>query len=262
MRIVNGLALASLLALSACGGTTSSTESADSQYALDTGDVNNAEASVLTSSVPTTLSGVTSDAIASEVATWWGGNFTPAGCATATASGSTVTLVVNACVGPYGVLSATGTVTADITAATNGFTAKVSSTALKVNQATVDIDSTYTYSSAGGTNTLMVTAQGDATGPRGNHLTRNGSYTITWGSGCITVNGSWTANVADAKYTATVTDFAQCKGECPQAGGEIDWVGAKRTLDIKYDGSNMASVNYTGPFAKDDSKALLFCTVN
>lgn len=261
MRIVHGLFFASVLAGSlvgaGCGGATSAT--GESQDALDTSDVNHAEAAVLTSGADVSFSGTVAGDIATSVAAGWAGKFTPAGCATSTASGSTVTLTLNGCTGPFGLVSATGTLDLDVSVVGGAFTGHATSTGMKLNRATVDIDATFTFTNNGGTKMLSVTASGDAVGPRGRHLTRSGSYTVTWGSGCLSLDGNWTTTVAAIEYTTTITSFSVCQGDCPAAGGSIAWVGPKRTLTITFDGSADASFVETGPLGGAHGDVVLSC---
>jgi hypothetical protein len=261
MRIAHGLVLFSVLGFG-CGGTSGSGDAASSQDALDTTDVSSGEAAVLTAGVDVPTSSITADAIATDLAAGWAAKFTPTGCATSTASGSTVTLVLAGCTGPYGLVSASGTVALDIGASAGGYTAHATSTGLKFNKATADIDAMATFTSTGGTKMLTVTDSGSATGPRGNTLTRTGSYTATWGSGCLALDGTWTTTVDAAKYTLDVSSYSVCEGACPAAGGSVTWTGPARTLDITFDGSADASYSEAGPHGGAEGTVALFCTAS
>src|SRR5262249_59969193 len=67
------------------------------------------------------VASVTAEQAAAAVAAGAGNFFRPAGCVTASASGNVVTFTLNSCLGPLGIGSVSGTVTATYVAQTNGF---------------------------------------------------------------------------------------------------------------------------------------------
>ena len=255
MRILKGLLVASLF-VAGCGGANNV---ASDEAALDSTEATSGEAALFSSAASIPTSGITGAAIAADIAAGWSTQFQPAGCATSTAAGNVVTLTTNACTGPYGLVAVTGTMLFTITPALKGYTVHATTTGLQVNHAKLDIDSTFAYADNGTTKSVTAQVGGSATGPRGHVISRTGSYTATWTSTCIALDGMWSTTFAGITYQTTVDGYSQCKGACPAAGGSISWSGASRSVTIEFDGSSTADVTVTGTARGGEGSFSLFC---
>ena len=161
-------------------------------------------------------------------------------CVTATATGASVAFVMNDCTGPYGLVHVTGTLTVVYSVGASSYTGTATATDLHVNGATVDISATAVYT-PGTTKTLAVTTAGAGTGALGHTITRNGSYTLSWTTTCVTLNGTWTTTIDLVSWNTAVTDLTRCLGACPAAGGQAVFHGPVRTVTIDFDGSDVAA---------------------
>ena len=189
--------------LVACARNGANVDSAES--AVDSSDSVEAEGNIMMASVDgadmSGLTALTGDQVAVHIAANAAGRFTPAGCATATASGATVTLTLNDCTGPRGLLHVSGELDLTASVALDGtISVHAAATALMVNRATIDIDSDATYAVSGTTHTLTVQTMGSGTGPRGNDIDHTGQYTITWdaGSQCGSIAGHWATEFSNS----------------------------------------------------------------
>jgi len=171
--------------------------------------------------------------------------FQPAGCATVSASGTTLTYTLNNCTGRYGLVHVTGVVVAMLADGSDGLDIMVSSTGLKVNRATLDLSATAVLSDDGSKRKLVVTTNSSGVGPRGNAFTRVGSYTVERdpATACVSLDGQWQLDVTNARSrSTTVSGLARCDGMCPAAGGTITHTGILgRTVTVTFDGSDVAS---------------------
>lgn len=254
MRFAKGLLVASLMA--GCGGFGSV---GSDEAALDSTEASGSEAALFSSAAAMQTSGASGVGLASDIAAHWGAQFQPAGCATSTSAGNVVTLVTNACTGPYGLVAVTGTVEVTVTPALNGYSAHANTVGLKVNRATLNIDSSWTYTNNGAQKSVTVQAGGTAIGARGHQITRSGEYTVTWTSECLSLDGAWTTTFDGISYQTDVNQFSQCKGQCPAAGGSVAWTGASRSVSIEFDGSSTADVTITGGRRGSEGTLSLFC---
>ena len=169
--------------------------------------------------------------------------FTPAGCATATVSQASVAYVLDGCSGPYGLASMGGSVNASFTTGLGGTVIILSAQGLGASGATFDIASVATIEQVDATTrSITVMTEGEATGPRGVTLAREGDYTVTWTASCRTLAGEWMTTVSGLTWTTTVTDLERCGATtCPTAGGSIEHTGpAGRTITVSFDGSDSA----------------------
>ena len=166
--------------------------------------------------------------------------FQPAGCATVTVAGTTVTTTLDDCSGRFGLLHVTGTIVSVFTDASDGVHVTATAQGLAVNRATLDINASGVITEQAGVRTLVVTTQGQGVGPRGHAFTRQGSYTIVrdLATSCISLDGQWQVDVAGLSRTTSVTGLRRCDGACPAAGGQIVYTGFRgRTLTLTFDGS-------------------------
>jgi hypothetical protein len=171
--------------------------------------------------------------------------FQPAGCATVSAAGTTLTYVLNGCTGRFGLVHVTGTLTAVLTDGADGVDIAVTGTGLKANRATLDISATAVLSDAGGSRKLAVTTHGSGVGPRGNSFTRDGAYTVVHNpaTACLSLDGQWTLDLSIGRTrSTTVTGLQRCDGMCPAAGGELVHTGLLgRTVTVTFNGGAEAA---------------------
>lgn len=245
-------ALVATLALVACGRL--STDSEEAQDALDTTEQTSNESSVmaLTSADTQTAScGVSSEQLAEAVMNRVkaaGARLKDASCVSATRAGNKVTYVMNACTGRYGKVTVTGTVDVAYTAnADCSVDAVASGKGIKVNKATIDLDSTAHFTKgANGVETMVVQSHSQGSGENV-ELDHNGSYTVTRdpATECRTLDGQWSTDWSAARGSATTSTVAsalkKCADACPAAGGSVVHNGfAGRKLTLTFDGSAVA----------------------
>lgn len=233
--------------LVACARNGANVDSAES--ALDSSDSVEAEGNVMMASVDgadmSGLTALTGDQVAAHIAANASTRFTPAGCATATATGSTVKLTLDDCTGPRGLVHVTGELDLTASVALDGtISVHAAATALMVNRATIDIDSDATYTVSGTTHTLMVQTMGSGTGPRGNDIDHTGQYTITWdtGSQCGSIAGHWSTELSNGSASAARSNdvnLMRCAGGCPTGMLTHHFLGGA-SLTVTFDGSNVA----------------------
>jgi len=233
--------------LVACARNGANVDSAES--ALDSSDSVEAEGNVMMASVDgadmSGLTALTGDQVATHIAANASTRFTPAGCATATATGSNVKLTLNDCTGPRGLLHITGELDLTASVALDGtISVHAAATALMVNRATIDIDSDATYAVSGTTHTLTVQTMGSGTGPRGNDIDHTGQYTITWdvSSECRSIAGHWSTEFSNGSASAARSNdvnLMRCAGGCPTGMLTHHFLGGA-SLTVTFDGSNVA----------------------
>ena len=169
-----------------------------------------------------------------------GRSLTPAGCATSTSTGVSVTIVFDHCTGSHGLVTIDGTVRAQITSVTQssvGF--RVTADQLMVGGAALDVAITGTYGSAGGTQTLAVTSTTTGTGALGNSVTHDGDYTASWDASCATVNGTWSTSIGNRDRGLAVA-LTRCTAACPR--GSVTRTDARGTsIALTFDGSPTAT---------------------
>ncbi len=225
-----------VVALTACKQTG---EAAWASQAADSSDVVHGESAMLITATDGIDSTMSSEQAAGTAADHVGTFYRPAGCLTKALSGNVLTLTFDDCTGPYGLVHVTGVVevTYTIDAGVIGYHA--TSTGLHVNGAVVDIDNEGTYAKTGDTATIEAKTGGAGVGPRGNRITRNGTYTFGWNSStsCMDLDGSWMTTVGALDWTTTVSGFHGCDGTCP-ASGSIRWENSHNGLTLSFDGTS------------------------
>jgi len=168
------------------------------------------------------------------------------GTATVSQSGNDITVTLNDCTGPRGLLHVTGTIDLVVTVDPSGvITVQGTATDLQVNSATLSFDSTATYGVIGTSHTLTVQSQGTGTGPRGTEIDHNGDYTISWdtASQCGSINGQWSTDFSTTTASASrsnMVDISACVGGCPTGSLVHKFLG-NQSLTITFDGSNVAT---------------------
>jgi hypothetical protein len=179
----------------------------------------------------------TADQVAAYMATHVGAEFQPATCHSVTTNGGTDVFTYNDC----SLTHMTDTMTVTYSVDVQGVRSHSVAANFVINQSTLDIDATATYTMTSATCNLAVTTQSSGTCPLGYTVTRQGSYTATWSSTCHTLNGSWSTSCGGLTGTLTVTQVTRCGGHCPQAGGSVTHTKLNGvTVTISYDGTAVA----------------------
>ena len=247
MRQLASLVLIGSSFLVGCAKNATSTDSAAST--IDSSDAVESEGNMmmaLTDGADQAVAAYTADQVAAKIAANVGTRWLSAGCATATASGPDVTVKLNDCTGPRGLLHVTGEI--DLVGAVDAhgvLTVTGHSVDLMVNKATLSFDTTAVYGSTGTEHTLTVQTTGTGTGPLGNEIDHTGQYTITWDTAtqCGSLDGMWSTEFSNATTSATrsnAVSVMRCAGGCPT--GQIVHTGlAGVTLTVEFNGTNLAS---------------------
>jgi hypothetical protein len=235
-----------LALLCACGGAdTNSTDDTSSAYAAAV----SIDGAVGESGFAATLAGfvgaaATGDGAATSAA---GATqaFTPAGCATATSAGNVTTYTLTNCTGPYGLLKLNGTVTATFTPTAGGLQIGLASTGLKLSTATLSLAATIVMPAA--RTSAMVTSTTSAVSAHGETATHAGSYTASWTSSCLSLDGSFSTTIGPVSWTTAVSGFRQCSNMCPDGGGTVVITGARgRSVTVSYTNGGTAEVTTSG----------------
>ncbi len=245
----------SLLTAAACGGTGTTGDGSDSaEAAVDSSDSTQAEGDLVMASMDgaqstgafaaPTGAGVAAT-IAANIAARW-----PGGCAVATATGANVAITYTHCSGPRGLLDVTGELDLAVSVSLAGeLSVHATATDLAVNQATMTVDATGVYTRSGTTNQLVVTSHGSGTGPRGNSIDHDGSYTIAWDSAtlCHSIDGAWSTELSNgtgAVSRSNTVSLDRCPGMCPTGDVTHKFVGGA-ALTITFDGTAVATWSVT-----------------
>ena len=188
---------------------------------------------------------ITAADLAAAAAARGAARFQPAGCASVSLSGTTLTYTLNDCTGRLGLVHVTGTLVAQLTDGSGGVDIAVSGTGLKANRATLDMNATAVLSSDGARCKLVVNTQGSGMTARGNTFTRAGTYTVERdpATACVSLDGQWQLDVSTGRTrSTTVSGLERCADACPVAGGTISHTGLLgRTVTVTFDGSGVAS---------------------
>lgn len=241
------LSFVSLISLGACaqkGGL--DLDSAASQ--IDQSESVEAESNVMMSATDGAsaagLLAPTADQVAARIAA----NITTrfGACATATATGANVAAQFTDCSGPYHLAHLTGELdlAVSIDATSGAIDVHGTATGMQVNRATLDIDTTATYTIAGDTRTIVVHTDGSGVGPRGNDVEHVGDYTATWNptTQCHTINGHWQTDISNttiAKERSNDVDLERCAQGCPTGTVTHHFFGGA-SLTVTFDGTATA----------------------
>lgn len=233
-----------VLSLFACGGA----DDGDAEAADDSAAVSSTEAA-LTSELTDELdasASATPEELAVASGTRVAGTVTPSGCLVTTTVGATTTYVFTNCTGRYGLVLLNGTVTATFSRPSAGVVHTViSSTGFQANQATLNLNATVDASQQGSVKRAEIASETSGTGPRGNTVSREGDYTVTWDEAteCLTLDGTTGSTRATS---STVSGFRKCKAQCP-SGGTIVHSGARgREVTLTYSGGATAAWSTSG----------------
>jgi hypothetical protein len=170
--------------------------------------------------------------------------FFSASCATAVANGAVVTLTLNNCTGPLGMVAATGTVTLayEDLGDGNGLKLTLTSNQMTANGTSLTIMETATINSVNGTRTATIHSGSSGIDANGAVVQLAGDSTLTWtaGSTCATLNGTFATNsTSTGQISSAVSDLVRCAGACPT--GTIVSTGGSRTVTVTLDGKSTAS---------------------
>lgn len=255
MRQLSLVLLGSSLLVAGCvnRGGTANIDSAES--AVDSSDGVRAEGNVMMAVVDgadaSGLTALTGDQVAAKIAANVSARWNPSGCATVSQNGANLTIMYNDCTGPRGLVHVTGELDLAVSVALDGtISVHATSTNLEVNRASLSISADATYASSGTSHTLTVQSSGDGTGPRGNDITHDGQYTVTWdtGSQCGGINGHWSTELSSATTSVTRSndvDLMACAGGCPSGMVTHHFLGGQ-TLTVTFDGTATASWSTSG----------------
>jgi hypothetical protein len=223
-------------------------DSLEAELAVDSTNVSQGESGILAAAVDGSeaatavalVGAATPQGTADWIAQHAGARFSPAGCATVSQSGLTVTIAFADCTGPRGLPHLTGSVAITVSAGAGGaIDLTASASGLEVNNATIDIDSSAVYTVSGSSKSLAVTTKGSGTGPLGNTIEHDGQYTVGWDASCASLEGAWSTETTDAKRSTTA-NVQRCAGQCPTGTITRDtFLG--RTITVTFDGSSVAT---------------------
>ncbi|PZR06579.1 MAG: hypothetical protein DI536_29920 [Archangium gephyra] len=230
-----------VLSLAACGGESDEAEAADESAAVSSTEA--ALTSELSDEVGTTG---TPEDLAAAAETRVKANMQPSSCLTTTTAGATTTYVFNNCTGRYGLVTMTGTVTATYSRPSSDVVrVLIESTGFKANDATLNLKATVDATQQGSVKRAEIASETSGTGPRGNTVSREGDYTVTWDEAteCITLDGT----TGSTRVTSTtVSGFRKCKAQCPSSGTIVHSGARGREVTLTYDGSANAAWSTSG----------------
>ena len=243
-----GAAVAAAMTVTADGCGRFNADEENANEGVESAEMSLTEGTVIASGSEddATSCGITTAAeLAAAAAARGAARFQPAGCATVSVSGTTLTYRLDDCTGRLGLVHVTGTLVAQLTDGSDGVDITVSGTGLKANRATLDLNATAVLGSDGAKCKLVVNTQGSGTTAGGNTFTRTGTYTVERDptTACVSLDGQWQLDLSTGRTrSTTASGLARCAGGCPAAGGQIVHTGlAGRTVTVTFDGSDVAS---------------------
>ena len=244
MRSLTSLVLVGCsLSFAACAANTATTSDDSAASAIDSADSADAEGNVMMAATEgSDRSSFTGASVTLQVQANLAARFTPSSCLTVTPSATAIMAVFNDCTGVHGLVHVTGELDLAISVTAQGaISVHGTSTGLKVGGAELTIDATATYSSQGPSRELVVTTSGSATGPLGNTVDHEGSYTVAWDSStqCRSITGEWSTDIGLLTRSNQV-DLSRCGTGCP-TGTVIHKFLAGRTVTVTFDGTATAS---------------------
>jgi hypothetical protein len=229
-----------------CACTNGGRDDGDSvASAIDSSDSTEAEGNVMMGSIDgadgSGLVAPTAADVAVRIAANVSLRWNPSGCATVTQHDALVSITFNDCTGPRGLIHVTGTLDLAVSISTTGaIIVHGTSNSLQVNRAELVIDATATYSVSGSGHTLAVQTSGSGTGPRGNTVDHEGSYTINWDPStlCRSIEGHWQTDLG-ARERSNDVSLQRCGAGCP-TGTITHHFFAGASLTLTFDGTAIA----------------------
>jgi hypothetical protein len=191
-------------------------------------------------SAPPTAQVIDLNAAAKAIADRAGTYYTPAGCAVATASGSTVSYTFNNCEGAFGLRSVSGAMMLELSESNGQLAFSATSTDLTVDGHPYTLDLNGTATRAGTQRSVTMRSQSRSPGQVD---TRDEQVTMTWeqGSGCVTMNGQGGSTRGDKVTTSTVTNYQRCTNQCPTAG-KVTVDGEDGVFTTEFNGTSTVEV--------------------
>ncbi|MBI3183246.1 MAG: hypothetical protein HYZ28_14000 [Myxococcales bacterium] len=170
--------------------------------------------------------------------------FSPSGCASAVAQGSTVTYTLEGCSFRSGLVTLSGTFSVDFSKDAQGLHVQGSGSGLKVRRATVDVNLSGTCKLVNGIREWAISSAATGATARGEAIAHQGSYTLLVDRErrCAELDGAWSTSRGALSRSVTMKDLVKCAGQCPAAGGSIVVKQPSGvTLTVQFDGSSLAS---------------------
>ncbi len=252
LRGLLALSSVSLLAASSgCAGNDDDEDEDDSsaaEMALDASDSGEAESALLAASIEGVVLGQVAGSpveISTAISARLSARFSPAGCATSSPNGSSLTVTFDNCIGPRGLRQVDGTLTLGVTSVTASSVAlSATATDFQIGGATLDIDLDATYSLEGGAAKLAVESNSSGVGPFGHQLEHTGSYEATWTATCTSIEGAW-STTRDGRARSIEVDVQRCVDSCA-AGTIVRTTRDGREITVTLDGSVAVWASSTG----------------
>ena len=244
---LTALSLCLGLSVAACGGNAAGTddEASDANAAMSQ---SSAIEYMLTNPISSNDAATAASSLAA--AQWW-----PAGCATRAKDSSNpiVTVTLNNCSGPFGLLKWSGTLTVTFAKNTDGtLNVKASSTNMTANgsPASFSLDRNITINGTSTTREVKGSANWTRTNAAGTLITHSNSWTAMVDSGtkCRTLNGTAATTIGTQIVASTAKDYKICRTSgvdgCPS--GTLSHISASGdVVSVTFDGTSNAIV--TGP---------------
>ncbi|RKH73167.1 hypothetical protein [Corallococcus aberystwythensis] len=185
------------------------------------------------------------NAAAAQLAANASSTFTPAGCATATASGATVNYTFNNCEAQIALQQISGDVQAVLADNAGQLTINATSSNLTINGAPYNLSLQIATSPPDG-DQRKVTITSNSYSPE-RFDTRSSESTVTWvsGSGCFTMDSQSQSTRGDRNSTTTVSGYQRCANQCPSAG-TVTSETSEGTFNTTFTGSNVIEVTSPG----------------
>ena len=225
-------AVSAVVAIGACGDSSSQDgEVETANQALASASQTTAQASIFTAMFTGLDPSLTPEELAAAAD---GSHFESSDCATVASSGATSTWVLTNCVGTYGFVTVSGTITATYQVRRNKVIVDVHTSDLQVNGSAVSFDATVGYSVAQGSENLEVSTSASAQTTRFGELTWEGDYTVTWNESgtCMDLDGSWEAGFGRDAFQVTLNNLSACSGSCPEGTITYEGPGGTGTLEM------------------------------
>lgn len=250
------LAAAALVSLPACR----SSDALDPYFAeeaLDSTDTAEIEASLLVAVADTVRTSTSAEEAAATAAVAANDLLLPGAqsgsinCAVAEQQGTTVLYTLTDCTGPAGVAGISGTLEVTFSMPRDTLEATFTAGGVTARGATLELEGQMSIfnSEVNGIRTLSASTTGTATGRHGWALELDRSYNVSWEvlAECLTIEGGGITRADDRNWQTDVTGYMRCKGECPAAGGKIEYSGGQDdvTITISFDGDATASWSST-----------------
>lgn len=243
------LSSVSLLAIvPGCGSSDDEDDSAVAESALDASDSGEAESALLAASIEGVVLGTVASSpveVSAAINARLSARFSPAGCASSSSNGSSLTVRFTDCVGPRGLRQVDGTMTLAVTSVTpTSIGLSASATDFQVGGATLDLDLDATYALQNGVATLSVESNSSGVGPFGHQLEHTGSYDATWTATCTSIEGAW-STARDGRTRSIEVDVERCADTCA-SGTVVRTTRDGREITVTLDGSVAIWASSTG----------------